>query len=242
MQQMRLLLDGMRDMRDELKDVRSNEEALRGEVSKMRDSTNDVGASGHEMSNEADSSQRLPLPKEIRHGNVRSSQVETGVQRHALDDSCITVSTAHKLYYREFESDRVTGIGDYKFPTARMTWKRLVQDFPVRPDYLRRLVGVDFGGPAKKIYEELSSRNLNADADELWELLEQKLYNVSQQRGQRASFYSASWKEKMESIEQYGSRLATSALSLPDHISEEALVNRLSKGYCCAKHAHVSRT
>jgi hypothetical protein len=34
----------------------------------------------------------------------------------------------------------------------------------------------------------------------------------------------------MESIEQYGSRLATSALSLPDHISEEVLVYRFIEG------------
>jgi hypothetical protein len=53
----------------------------------------------------------------------------------------IHVSSAHKLYARELEADRMSRIGDFCFPDARMTWRWLMQDFPVRPEMLRRLVG-----------------------------------------------------------------------------------------------------
>jgi hypothetical protein len=70
----------------------------------------------------------------------------------------------------------------------------------------------------------------NATADELWDLMESKVYNVSQQRNQRAPFYSTSWKEKTESIEQYGARLATAAMTLPEGVSDEALIHRCRDG------------
>jgi hypothetical protein len=56
--------------------------------------------------------------------------------------------------------------------------------------------------------------------------MELKVYNVSQHRSQRASFYATLWKEKTNSIEQYGARMATAAMALPEHVSEEALVHR----------------
>ena len=138
--------------------------------------------------------------------------------------------TAHKLYSREFFGDRVSKIGDPQFCAARKTWKRLMRDFSVHPDELRRLVGVAFMGPAKRIYEEVTSLHLNAEADELWDLLESKLYNTSQQHGQRASFFAASWKERTESIDQFGARPRTMSLLLPDHVTEEALIRRFIEG------------
>jgi hypothetical protein len=52
--------------------------------------------------------------------------------------------------------------------------------------------------------------------------MESKVYNVSQNRDERASFYSTSWKENLESIEQHGARLATAAMKLPEGVSDEA--------------------
>jgi hypothetical protein len=139
----------------------------------------------------------------------RAKKAPADVQKTAEDTEFIPVSSAHKSCARELEADRVSRIGDFRFPAARMTWRRLVQDFPVRSELLRLLFGLAFSGAAKKIYEEVSASNLSATADELWDLMESKVYNVSQQRNQRASFYSTSWKEKTESIEIYGARLAT---------------------------------
>jgi hypothetical protein len=48
------------------------------------------------------------------------------------------------------------------------------------------LVGVAFSGAAKTFYEEISAANLSATADELWKAMKLKLYNISQQRSQRA--------------------------------------------------------
>jgi Retrotransposon gag protein/Zinc knuckle len=159
-----------------------------------------------------------------------SNEVPADIRNKALSMDFIPVSSAHKLYARELETDRVSRIGDFRFPAARMTWRRLVQDFPVHPERLRRLVGLAFSGAAKKIYEEVSASNLAATSEQLWDLMEAKVYNVSQQRNQRASFYSTSWKEKTESIEQYGARLATAAMTLPEGVSDEALIYRFIDG------------
>jgi hypothetical protein len=124
----------------------------------------------------------------------------------------------------------VSRIGDFRFPAACMTWRRLVQDFPVRLERIRRLVCLEFSGAAKNIFEEVSASNLSATSDELWDLMEAKVYNGSQQRNQRASFYSTSWKEKTESIEQYGAIPATAAMTLPEGVSDEALIYRFIGG------------
>ncbi len=106
-----------------------------------------------------------------------------------------------------------------------------MHDFPVSERDLRRMVGIPFSGSAKGMYEEVASNNLGASSVELWSILESKLYKESQQMGQRASFYSTSWKERTESIEQYGACLRTQALTLPDSVSEEALVHRFIEGF-----------
>jgi hypothetical protein len=148
----------------------------------------------------------------------------------ALSAEFISVSAAHKLYDLQLEPDLVSWIGDFRFPAARMTWRRLVQDFPVRSEMLRRLVGLAFSGAAKNIYEEVSASKLSATSDELWDLMEAKVCNVSHQQNQRASFYYTSWKEKAESIEQYGAKLATAAMTLPEDVSDEALIYRFNDG------------
>jgi hypothetical protein len=73
----------------------------------------------------------------------------------------------HKLYARELESDRVSHIGYFSFPAARMSLRRLVQDFSVRSEMIRRLLGLAFSGASKKIYEDVSASNLSATSDEL---------------------------------------------------------------------------
>ena len=131
---------------------------------------------------------------------------------------------AHKLYSRQFMGDRVSNIGDPQFFVARKTWRRLIRDFPVHSNDLRRLVGVAFMRPAKRIYKEVSSNHLETEYEELWDLLESKLYNTSQQRGHRASMFSASWKERTESIDQSAlgcvRRLCRFQATLPRKLSE----------------------
>jgi hypothetical protein len=97
----------------------------------------------------------------------RAKKARAEVQTTAEDTEFIPVSLAHKLYARELETDRVSRIGDFWFPAARMTWRRLVQDFPVRYELLRRLVGLAFSGAATTMYEEVSASNLSATADDL---------------------------------------------------------------------------
>jgi hypothetical protein len=63
---------------------------------------------------------------------------------------------------------------------AKLTWARLVQDFPVEKILLPRLVGLALEGPAKKIYEEVSALQLSSNSEELWEFLRTRLYNHSQ--------------------------------------------------------------
>jgi hypothetical protein len=209
LEHIKLLSTQVSELRSDVARVEIREESLRQELSEAV-----TGRQVAESQNEDSGTKETPVE----------------VLDKALSTEFISVSSAHKLYARELESDRVSRIGDFRFPAARMTWRRLVQDFPVRSEMLRRLVGLAFSGAAKKIYEEVSASNLSATSDELWDLMEAKVYNVSQQRNQRASFYSTSWKEKTESIEQYGARLATAAMTLPEGVSDEALIYRFIDG------------
>jgi hypothetical protein len=208
------------ELRNEVERAKVTEISLRNELSQV---------AGTQPVQETSSVSRIIQDRSmVEDSGIKETPVE--VLDKALPTDFITVSSAHKLYARELEADRVSRIGDFRFPAARMTWRRLVQDFPVRSEMLRRLVGLAFSGAAKKIYEEVSASNLSATSDELWDLMEAKVYNVSQQRNQRASFYSTSWKEKTESIEQYGARLATAAMTLPEGVSDEALIYRFIDG------------
>jgi hypothetical protein len=208
------------ELRNEVERAKVTELSLRNELSQI---------AGTLPAQEASSVSRV-LHGEAVEDVCRAKKVPAEVQTTAEDTEFIPVSSAHKLHARELETDRVPRIGDFRFPASRMTWGRLVQDFPVRSELLRRLVGLAFSGAAKKIYEEASASNFSATADELWDLMESKVYNVSQQRNQRASFYSTSWKEKTESIEQHGARLATAAMTLPEGVSDEALKRRFIDG------------
>ena len=115
-------------------------------------------------------------------------------------------------------------------PSRQNATRRIAQDFPIRPELIGRLVGVAFNGAAKNVYEEVSAGNLSVTAIELWDAMEAKIYNISQQRSQRASFSATFWKYKTDLIEKYGARLATTAMALPEHVSEEALVHRILEG------------
>lgn len=105
-----------------------------------------------------------------------------------------------------------------------------MQDFPVDPDVQRRLAGLAFEGPAKRIYETVVAVNLSATAEELRELLRGKLFNESQQRTQRASFYAMRWAERNETVEQFGTRPSAAALALPEEVAEEVLIHRFVEG------------
>jgi hypothetical protein len=151
------IVDGVQELRNEVADAKSMGQSLRVEIDQIRNESRAGGVSDH-----GGFGQELHQDDDFRsQGGSVVDFVLPG------EKDFIPVSTAHKLYSREFESDRVTRIGDYRFPAARMTWHRFTQDFPVRPELIRRLVGVAFGGAAKKIYEEVSAKHLNTKADEI---------------------------------------------------------------------------
>ncbi len=86
-------------------------------------------------------------------------------------DDYLQMDHAHNIYSTEFEQVRVATLCDATFRSARKTWKRLLQDFPVRKHHQRRLVGLAFEGAAKRIFEDAASTNLHATAEELWGIL-----------------------------------------------------------------------
>lgn len=141
------IVDGIQELRNEVAEVKSMGQSLRVEIDQIRSESREGDVAGDDGFD-----QEVNDVDDIQIQGV--SAVGQAVKTSEKD--FIPVSTAHKLFSREFESDRVTRIGDYRFPAARMTWRRLVQYYPVRPELLRRLVGVAFGGAAKKIYEEVS--------------------------------------------------------------------------------------
>jgi Zinc knuckle len=212
--------------------IRDNTRELREEITSLREQLSSLQ---QEYSESGEGEERYDTPPgqsgnrsgSRRHEPLRfAGEAEEG----SRGGSHMSISTAHKIYSRELEGSRVSKIGDPNFPMAKLTWDRLVQDFPVREHLLRRLVGLAFEGPAKKIYEEVSALQLSACSEELWEFLRTRLYNHSQQRNQRAAFYTACWKERHESLEQFGANLQAMAIAMPEKISDDALVHRFIEG------------
>jgi hypothetical protein len=165
MTHMKTLNSRIEALRSEVRGVKSREDSMQQELSRIvaaSEAQGNTAVSGRKFDDMDDGYGEKTTQE---HGTVDKSvglqdQIRTGVEY-------ISVGEALKLYSRELEADRVSRIGNYHFPAARMTWLRNVQDFPVRPELLRRLVGVAFRGAAKKVYEEVSAANLSATADEL---------------------------------------------------------------------------
>jgi Zinc knuckle/Retrotransposon gag protein len=211
-------------IRDNTRELREEITSLREQMSSLQQEYSDGGLGVEQHEDTPGNMNRSGSRQEHSSRFIDRENERSGGERY------ISISTAHKIYSREFEGSRVSKIGDPNFPMAKLTWDRLVQDFPVEENLLRRLVGLAFEGPAKKIYEELSALQLSSNSEELWEFLRTRLYNHSQQRNQRAAFYTSYWKERHESVEQFGARLQAMAIAMPEKISDDALVHRFIEG------------
>lgn len=206
--------NAMRRVIAEIKDVNSHPELLR-EV-------------------RSDCSGRSAVMQQNEQGDRQehAPSLSAGGKRADSQNSIKVLSTgdAHKIYSRELGENRVSKLGDTKLPAARMTWDRLIQDFPVHPLAQRRLVCLAFEGPTKRIYESTAATNLPASPNVLWDLFEAKLFYQSRQRTQRATFYSLRMLERSEPVEQFGARPSANALSFPEHIEDEVLIHRFIEG------------
>uniref|UniRef100_A0A7S0BEJ8 Uncharacterized protein n=1 Tax=Rhodosorus marinus TaxID=101924 RepID=A0A7S0BEJ8_9RHOD len=71
----------------------------------------------------------------------------------------------------------VSSPGDRLFPALRGTWDHLVRDYPVQPEYQRKLMSAGFKGGALTIFNNIAVSHLDADAKSLWTLLGKQLFN-----------------------------------------------------------------
>ena len=135
--------------------------------------------------------------------------------------------TAFKVYSKAMQSVTVSKPRDGNFFAAKKAWKRLCGEFLVPEGTHRRLFPCVFSGSALTIYESVAAAVLDADAKELWELLEGRLCNASHRRSLRLRFNSISWREGREIVEEFAIRVRASALALPAHVSDDAMLDRL---------------
>ncbi len=106
-------------------------------------------------------------PREAASGAEVNALVATQKPADVAERSTLPIGVTHKIYALELEEDLVSELGDSRFLANKLTWDRLMQDYPVDPEVQRRLVGLAFEGAAKRIYETITAVNLSARAEEL---------------------------------------------------------------------------
>lgn len=138
---------------------------------------------------------------------------------------------AFKIYEKRLEKSRCKKIGDGSFFIAKRTWERLLRDFPIAEKTKLRLLPNAFEADSERVFDEVSSANLNATCAELSDLLERRLCNDTHQSALRDKFFGMKWNEKRESFDRFASCLRSAFLSLPTGtVDEGVLVNRLRSG------------
>lgn len=109
----------------------------------------------------------------------------------------------------------------------------------MRKDVHRRLFPRAFSGSALAIFEQVASKDLDLNTDELWELLQAHLCDSSHQRITRMTFDTMAWEERKEQLSAFAHHLRVAALALPEAVSDERLIDSFTQSLhgCLRNHA-----
>lgn len=79
------------------------------------------------------------------------------------------------------------------------------------------------------MFEDIASTHLDADANDLWKLLQDRLCNGSDQRNLRVKLDTMQWNKGKEEISQFAHHLRATAVALPERISDQKLLDRFTQ-------------
>ena len=134
-----------------------------------------------------------------------------------------------KMYERSLGHVTVSKVLDSKFPALKAAWKRVRALYPLPWDLASSILSHGFKDRAAVVYEEVVARHIDAGEEQIWELLEKRLYNSTQVETKRDEFENIRWLST-ESVTEYADRLRELASCLPDTLSEQALCSRFIGG------------
>lgn len=145
------------------------------------------------------------------------------------DHGGLTTRDLVKLYQRSLSHVMVSKVLDPKFPALRAAWQRVRTLYPLPWELASSVLSNGFKDRAAVVYEEVVAKNMTAGEQEVWSLLEKRLYNPTQVETMRNEFETIRWKSE-ESVTEYADRLRELASCLPDVLSEQALCSRFIGG------------
>ena len=171
----------------------------------------------------------------VRPAPTRANVAE---ESQALQDTALTGNQGYgglntrdlvKLYQRSLSHVTVSKVLDPKFPALRAAWQRVRTLYPLPWELASSVLSNGFKDRAAVVYEEVVAKNMTAGEQEVWSLLEKRLYNPTQVETMRNEFETIKWKSE-ESVTEYADRLRELASCLPDVLSEQALCSRFIGG------------
>ena len=151
-------------------------------------------------------------------------------ERYVDSHPAYEMKTIHRIYSDSLRNTRVSKIPDFKFETAYMTWHRLLKDIPALVMTQRALMALAFEGVALSVFEQTSAQHLNETPEQLWERVREKLCNKSHIISLRSDFMNIRWDERRETLSQYSTRLSTMSMNLPEHVSDDIMINMFIQG------------
>jgi Retrotransposon gag protein len=119
--------------------------------------------------------------------------------------------------------------GDGRFPSLRRRLLRLLNDAPIFAEDARVLMAYGFKEAASEKFEEVLAKHDDASSEQLWTLLETKLFSAHQIAATRTAFSNADMGTH-ESVKSYSLRLKKLARALPEGRTEEVLHQRFITG------------
>ena len=163
---------------------------------------------------------------------VGVSDASTGtMNRASADYAGHKPGDVHNYFKNQLSKVAVAKKGDVNFATARASWKSLVGMYPVSQSVQLQLLGYAFTGSAYKVFLVVMAdpRNYGCSAEEIWQRMATKLYNMTMVQTQRSKMTAATLAPG-ESVGDLLERLTELSMGLPEMEGpggDDALAQRL---------------
>jgi hypothetical protein len=104
---------------------------------------------------------------------------ETSYVREVDSWAGMGIGEANRIYKHTLSAVVGTKSGDANFASARACWDRLTVQYHVSPIHQPKLVAHAFEGAAATVFQGTAAANRDASAQQLWDLMQRRLYNTA---------------------------------------------------------------
>lgn len=206
--------------------------------SKARNECADVAAHDPDGSppttdSDSDGTNKRRLRKERRQRRAKRKakkmQDKQDVAAATPNESKLSTDATIKLYRTMLRNVTVETVLDPKFPALQKAWARLRFQHPLPWSIASTVLAHGFQDRGAVVYQTCLDTNPAASEEELWALLEEKLYNPISIEVKRDAYENARMHHS-EGVAEFADRVSELASCLPDTISTPALCSRFLAG------------